>query len=144
RLIGQSGYDFGKWRFSLRYENEEEWQKNALGRYSSQVTRNSCLGQINADLTFPAGIKIPVINKVIPLRNRLIVLSNLRYVMQESEINVEMDNNTNYGISADADYEISKYFRLLLGFSWSRMLYTYNADLNYSDLTFVSRLTIQF
>ncbi|MCL2390314.1 MAG: hypothetical protein FWC88_02690, partial [Endomicrobia bacterium] len=128
----------------LRYENEEQWQKIGLGRYSSQVVKNSYLGQINADLLFPSGIKIPVINTVIPLRNRLILLSNIKYIMQESGINVEVDNNTNYGISADADYEISKYLRFLLGFGWDRFIYTYNADLNYSDISIVSRLTIQF
>jgi len=144
RYTCQSGYDLGRWRFSLRYENEEQWQKNGLGRYSSQVVKNSYLGQINADLLFPSGIKIPVINTVIPLRNRLILLSNIKYIMQESGINVEVDNNTNYGISADADYEISKYLRFLLGFGWDRFIYTYNADLNYSDISIVSRLTIQF
>jgi hypothetical protein len=144
KWVGQGGYDYGRWRFSLRYESEEQWQKNGLGNYSSQVLRNSYLGQINADLTFPAGIKIPFFNTVIPLKNRLILLSNIKYITQESAINVETDNNVNYGFSADADYEVSKYLRLLIGCAWSKFEYTYNADLNYSDISLISKLTIQF
>ncbi len=144
KWIGQGAIDWGKWRFSLRYENEDAWQTNSLGKYSSQILKNSYLGQVNADMMFPAGIKIPIINKTLPLTNRLIFLSNIKYITQESDINVEQDNNTNYGFAASADYEVSKYFRFILGASWDRYDYTYNADLNYSDLTFSGKLTIQF
>jgi len=141
---GQGGYDLGKWRFSLRYENAQQWQKNAAGVYSTSVNRQSYLGQINADLAFPSGIKLPLINVMLPLTNRIIFLSNIKYILQESAINVETDNDTNYGVSASADYEISKYFRFLLGLSYDRYEYTYNSDLNYYDMTFSSKLTIQF
>ena len=144
KIVGQGAFDWGKWRFSLRYENEDQWKTNSMGKYSSQVLKNSYLGQINSDLMFPAGIKIPFFNKVIPLKNRIIFLSNLRYIMQESEANVETDNNINYGIDMNADYEISKYFRFTLGAAYSRFEYTYNADLNYTDIALVSKLTIQF
>ena len=144
RVVGQGAFDYGKWRFSLRYENENQWRTNADGRYASQVLRNSYLGQINSDLTFPSGIQIPLINKIIPLRNRIIFLSNIKYVTQQSEANVEVDNNTNYGANLSADYEISNHFRLAVGASYDRFVYTYNGDLNYTDLSFVSRLTIQF
>lgn len=144
KIIGQGAFDWGKWRFSLRYENEDQWRTNAEGKYSSQVLRNSYLGQINSDLTFPAGIKIPIINRIIPLRNRIIFLSNLKYITQESEANVETDNTTNYGASLSADYEVSKYFRVTVGASYDRFEYTYNSDLSYTDLAFVGKLTIQF
>ncbi|MCL2144170.1 MAG: hypothetical protein FWH43_01555 [Endomicrobia bacterium] len=144
KIAGQGAFDWSKWRFSLRYENEDMWRTNADGKYSSQVIRNSYLMQINSDLTFPAGIKIPIINKIIPLKNRIIFLSNLKYITQESEANAETDNNMNYGADLSADYEISKYFRLTLGAAYDRFEYTYNSDLNYTDLVFVSKLTIQF
>ena len=134
----------GKWRFSLRYENEQQWQKKADGKYVSWILRNSYLGQINSDLTFPSGIKIPVINKVIPLKNRMIFLSNIKYIVQESRANIETDNNTNYGANLSADYEISKYFRATLGASYDRFDYTYNRERNYTDMSFISKLTIQF
>ncbi|MDR1942175.1 MAG: hypothetical protein LBQ47_07595 [Endomicrobium sp.] len=144
RISGQGAVNVGKWRISLRYVNEDLWQRNALGKYSSQVLRNSYLGQINSDLTFPAGIKIPIINKVLPLKNRIIFESQLKYISQSSGVNIETDNNLNYGLSLNADYEISKYFRFLLGGSWERMEYSYNGDLNYADITLITKLTIQF
>jgi hypothetical protein len=144
KLAGQSAVSLGKWRISLRYENEDIRQINAQGGLAAQTLKNSFLGQINSDLNFPAGIKIPIINKIIPLKNRIMFESQIKYISQSSELNIETDNNTNYGLSANADYEISKYFRLLIGGSFGRFEYSYNSDLNYTDLTFVAKLTIQF
>lgn len=144
KITGQGAFDLGKWRFSLRYENERQWQRKADGKYASRILRNSYLGQINSDLTFPSGIKIPVINKVIPLKNRMIFLSNIKYITQESQANIETDNNTNYGANLSADYEISKYLRITLGASYDRFDYTYNRERNYTDMSFISKLTVQF
>jgi len=144
RIAGQGATSLGKWRISLRYENEDHWQKNAQGNLSAQTVRNSVFCQINSDLLFPAGIKVPIVNKIIPLRNRIIFDSQIKYASQSSEINIETDNNVNYGLALNADYEISKYFRFLLGGSYNRFEYTYNSDLNYTDLTLVAKLTIQF
>ncbi|MDR2192136.1 MAG: hypothetical protein LBO62_04595 [Endomicrobium sp.] len=144
RIAGQGALTLGKWRMSLRYENEDRWQKNADGKLSVQTLKNSFLCQINSDLNFPAGLKIPIINKIIPLKNRMMVESQIKYISQSSELNIETDNNTNYGLSLNADYEISKYFRFLLGGSFERFEYSYNSDLNYTDLTLVTKLTIQF
>jgi hypothetical protein len=144
RIAGQSAVSLGKWRISLRYENEDMRQTNAQGGIAAQILKNSFLGQINSDLNFPAGIKIPIINKIIPLRNRIMFESQIKYISQSSELNIENDNNTNYGASLNADYEISKYLRLLLGGSFDRFEYSYNSDLNYTDITLVTKLTIQF
>jgi hypothetical protein len=59
KYVCQGAVGLGRWRFSLRYENEERWQKNASGKYSSNVRKNSYIGQINADLIFPTGLKFP-------------------------------------------------------------------------------------
>jgi hypothetical protein len=144
KYVFQSALGLGRWRFSLRYENDDYWQKNASGKYSSNVHKHSYVGQINTDLLFISGIKLPLIAKAIPLRNRMIFISNLKYIDQKSDINVEKDNNINYGISANADYEISKYFRFIAGLSYERFEFRYNNDLNYYDLTVISKLTIQF
>ena len=71
-------------------------------------------------------------------------MSNVKYITQSSAVNVEVDNNTNYGFSASGDYEISKYFRFAIGAGWDRYAYRFNKDLSYSDISIASRLTIQF
>ncbi|MDR1418010.1 MAG: hypothetical protein LBI80_02480 [Endomicrobium sp.] len=140
----QGAFDLGKWRFSIRYENEHNWQKNAYGMYVSNVNKNTYLGQINLDTLFPGGLKIPIIKIFIPLRNRIIFTSNLKYIDQQSHVNVEKDNNTNYGVSLNTDYEVSKYFRFIFGLIWDRFEFRYNKSLNYQDISALSKLTFQF
>ncbi|MDR2818367.1 MAG: hypothetical protein LBB37_02880 [Endomicrobium sp.] len=144
KYVCQGAVGLGRWRFSLRYENEKRWQKNASGKYSSNVHKNSYIGQINADLIFPSGLKIPLIKKAVPLKNRMVFVSNIKYIDQKSDVNVEKDNNMNYGIAANTDYEISKYFRFIAGVSYDRFEFRYNRDLNYYDLAVIGKLTIQF
>jgi outer membrane receptor protein involved in Fe transport len=74
----------------------------------------------------------------------MVFVSNLKYIDQKSDANVEKDNNINYGVAANADYEISKYFRFIAGVSYDRFEFRYNRDLNYYDLAVVGKLTIQF
>jgi hypothetical protein len=74
----------------------------------------------------------------------MIFISNLKYIDQKSDVNVEKDNNINYGIAASADYEISKCFRFIAGLSYDRFEFRYSNDLNYYDLTVIGKLTIQF
>jgi hypothetical protein len=144
KYVCQGAAGLGRWRFSLRYENEERWQKNSLGKYSSNVCKNSYVGQINADLIFPSGLKIPLIRKVIPLKNRILLVSDLKYIDQKSDVNVEKDNTINYGLASNADYEISRYFRFIVAISYDRVEFRYNSALNYYDLAVICKLTIQF
>jgi hypothetical protein len=140
----QGAFDVGKWRFSIRYENERNWQKNASGGYVASVKKNTYLGQINLDTLFPGGFKIPIIKIFIPLRNRIIFTSNFKYIDQESHVNVEKDNNTNTGVSLNTDYEVSKYFRFIFGLIWDRFEFRYNKNLNYQDISALNKLTFQF
>jgi hypothetical protein len=144
KYIYQGAFNLGKWRLSLRYENENRRQKNASGKYVYNVHKNTYLGQINSDMTFPSGIKIPALNKALPLKNRIIFILNLKYIDQKSEQNIETDNNINYGAAANTGYEISKYLRLLVGINFDRFEYRFNPYLNYYDISFVGRLTIRF
>lgn len=74
----------------------------------------------------------------------MMFVSNIKYIDQKSDVNVEKDNNMNYGIAANTDYEISKYFRFIAGVSYDRFEFRYNRDLNYYDLAVIVKLTIQF
>ncbi|MDR2395715.1 MAG: hypothetical protein LBD57_03825 [Endomicrobium sp.] len=140
----QGAFGIGKWRFSIRYENECNWKKNASGKYVSNIQKNTYLGQINLDTLFPSGVKIPIIKIFVPLRNRIIFTSNLKYIDQQSQVNIERDNSTNFGASLNTDYEVSKYFRFIFGLIWDRFEFRYNKKLNYQDISALSKLTFQF
>lgn len=139
----QSGINVKQWRMSLKYENSQEWARNSTGKLSTQILTNSIIGQVNSDLIFPAGIKLPIFG-VIPLKNRLIFDSNVFYKTQSSGVNIQSNNLQNFGFKVNADYEISSNFRCALIAGLSRYLYTYTPDNNYTVIEFGSRLTIQF
>ncbi|MDD5101763.1 MAG: hypothetical protein PHH62_02120, partial [Endomicrobiaceae bacterium] len=139
----QGAVDIKQWRMSLRYDNSQQWAKNSTGKLSSQIISNAITGQITSDLLFPSGLKIPFFG-IIPLKNRLIFDSNLFYNTQSSAVNVEDNNLQNYGFKLTTDYEISKNFRFTLGAGWSRYIYTFVPDENYTLVEFASKLTIQF
>ena len=50
-----------QWRFSLRYDNTQNWTKNSKGKLATQVFSNAVNGQATSDLLFPTGIKLPLI-----------------------------------------------------------------------------------
>ncbi|MDD5021671.1 MAG: hypothetical protein PHR82_05985 [Endomicrobiaceae bacterium] len=139
----QSGINVKQWRMSLKYENSQEWSTNSTGKLASQIFTNSIVGQVNSDLMFPAGIKIPLFG-IIPLKNRLIFDSNVFYKTQSSGVNIQSNNLNNFGFKVSADYEISGNFRCALIAGISRYIYTYVPDDNYTLIEFGSRLTIQF
>jgi hypothetical protein len=67
---------------------------------SSNVHKNSNIRQITIDLIFPVGLKIFLIKRAVPLKNRMVMVfvSNIKYIDQKSDVNVEKNNNMNYGI----------------------------------------------
>ncbi len=132
-----------QWRFSLRYDNSQNWSKNSKGKLASQIFSNAINGQATSDLVFPTGIKIPLIGNI-PLKNRLLFESNVFYNTQSSAVDVEADNYQNFGFKLSADYEISKNFRFALGTNFSRFLFTYVPEQNYTNIELSSKLTIQF
>ena len=132
-----------QWRFSLRYDNSQNWTKNSKGKLATQVFSNAVNGQATADLLFPTGIKLPLIGNI-PLKNRLLFESNVFYNTQSSGVDVEAANYQNFGLKLSADYEISKNFRFALGTNFSRYLYTYVSEQNYTNIELTSKLTIQF
>ncbi len=132
-----------QWRFSLRYDNTQNWTKNSKGKLATQMFSNAINGQATADLLFPTGIKLPLIGNI-PLKNRLLFESNVFYNTQSSAVDVEAANYQNFGLKLSADYEISKNFRFALGTNFSRYLYSYVPEQNYTNIELTSKLTIQF
>ena len=140
----QAGTMFGKWRCIVRYENNQNWQKNATGDYTSELVKNIVTGQVNADMSFPGGIPLPFTRAKLNLKNRVIITGNLTYSTQRSVLNVAQNNIDNYSAASNADYEISDNFRAMLGFSVGRTVYTDDPQSNVTVLEIVAKLNIQF
>lgn len=140
----QGGFSQGKWRFVLRYENGQTWRKDTAGALTAQLFTHTYTGQVNTDMSFPRGIPIPFTRRTLPLTNRFIFTTALKYLTNNSSLNVERDNNTNYSVSSSADYEVSQNFRVALGLGWNRYMYNDNPKANYTSLDASGKLTIQF
>lgn len=140
----QAGTMFGKWRCVLRVENSEDWLKNPDGVYTAQLSKNIYSAVVNADMSFPGGIPLPFTRARLNLKNRLIVTGNLTYSTQTSVLDVATNNIDNYSVGGNADYEISDNFRLSVGSSLGRTIYTANQQANVTVLQITSSLNIQF
>ena len=140
----QGGFSRGKWRFVLRYENGQTWRKDSNGSLTAQLFTRTYTGQVNTDMSFPRGIPIPFTRRTLPLTNRFIFTTALKYLTNNSSLNVERDNNSSYAVSSSADYEVSQNFRVALGFGWNRYMYNDNPKANYTSLDASGKLTIQF
>lgn len=141
---GQAGVSIKRWRFTTRYENGQSWQKDGTGKLTSQLLSNTYSMQIYSDMSFPNGLPIPFTNRSLPLTNRIIFNTNLKYATQNSDLNVDKNNTNTYGINTSADYEVSQNFRAALGFGWNRTENREKPDESFQTIEASGRLTIQF
>jgi hypothetical protein len=140
----QTGYNMGVWRFTLRYDNAQNWAKDGTDKVTGQLFTNTYTGTIYSDTSFPGGIKLPLMNRPLPLNNRVTFSSSVKYINQSSALNVERDNTDTYSLSTNADYEVSANFRISIGAGYSRLINRVKSDENYSTIEASGRLTIQF
>jgi hypothetical protein len=140
----QGSFNVKKWRFTLRYDNTKDLKKDGTGKLTTDILTDTYLWQLYYDLTSPRGLRLPFIRRTLPLTNRMIVNSNLKYATRRSSLNIEKDNTNTYGLNANADYEVSQNFRLSIGVAWNRIENVVKADESYSTIEASSKLTIQF
>jgi hypothetical protein len=140
----QGGFTLAKWRFTLRYDNAQDWKKDGTGKLTAQLFTNTYSWQTYYDITSPRGLRLPFLNRTLPLTNRMILNSTVKYATRSSDLNVEKDNTNNYGINASAEYEVSQNFRLSMGLAWNRIENRVKSDESYTTIEASSRLTIQF
>lgn len=143
-LSTQGAFNLGLWRFTLRYDRAFAWQKDGTGRFTSDLLTNTYSAQVYSDISFPRGLPLPFVNKTLPLTNRFIFNSAIKYVNLSSSLNVERDNTNTYGLTTSAEYEVSQNFRLSLGLAFNRVENRVQKDESYSTIEGSSRLTIQF
>jgi hypothetical protein len=140
----QSGINLGVWRLTARYDDSQSWQKDGTDRLTQQLFTKTFTGQAYSNVSFPKGFPIPFTGRTLPLTNRLVFNSTFKFSTLSSSLNVERDNTDTYSLNADADYEVSKNFRLAFGLGYSRLINRVQSDFSYSTIEASSRLTIQF
>jgi hypothetical protein len=141
KYIYQGALDLDKWKFSLRYENEKRKNAYSCGKYTDNICKNSYLGKINSDIS---SIKLPLLNKTIPLKNKIIFGLELKYADQKSEQIIEGNNNINYGAGLNVTYKVIEHVSVLAGVNWDRLKYRFNPSLNYHNISFVCKISAQF
>ena len=141
---GQAGINIGRWRFTVRYDNGQSWAKDGTGKLTTQLFTHAYTSSIYSDMSFPNGVPIPFTNRTLPLTNRIIYNTTLKYSTQNSSLNIGRDNLDNYGVNMSTDYEVSQNFRVTVGAGWARLENRDKPEDNYQTLEASGRLTIQF
>jgi hypothetical protein len=140
----QTVMDIKKWRLSVRYDYAKNYSQDGTGKPTQDLTTHTGTIQTNADMAFPKGLPIPFTKRTLPLTNRLVFTSSLKYVSKASSLNVATDNTDMYNLNSNADYEVSSNFRAAMGLGYGYLMNRYDSDQNYSTIEASLKLTIQF
>lgn len=143
-LYTQTGFNIKVWRFTVRYDYAKNFGEDGAGKITADLITHAGTVQTNADMSFPHGLPLPFTKRTLPLTNRLIFSSNLKYISKISSINIGTDNTDQYSLSSTGDYEISQNFRAALGFGYSYLMNRSDSDQNFHALEASAKLTIQF
>ncbi|MBN1621215.1 MAG: hypothetical protein JW871_01335, partial [Endomicrobiales bacterium] len=143
-LSSQAGFNITRWRFTVGYQFANNWEKDGTGKETQQLTTQTGTIKTHADMSFPRGLPIPFTNRTIPLKNRLVFDSTIKYVEKASPLNVEKDNTNQYSYNSTVDYEVSQNFRTAIGIGYSYLQNRHNDDENYHSIEASFKLTIQF
>lgn len=125
----------------LNYTYEKTIETGSIVKKEVTTTTPGLMFKLDTNL--PRGFTIPLLNKTLKFKNRIIWSADFSYAMKRSPIN-SIDNSDIFIFSTDADYELNKNLRLKLSSIVERLWHKYLPEEDYISLTFGSSLTLQF
>ncbi|MFN3966234.1 MAG: hypothetical protein ACK4JE_00850 [Endomicrobiia bacterium] len=148
----QTSFDMFKVRFTPRlgYREDKSWPGDPIieeiAKKPTQDLKTSTYGlSIYADTSFPAGIKIPILGRSLPLTNRFIFNGNYTYTKTDTDLGDVTKNRTDrHTGSLSADYEVSPNIRMKIGAGYERFENREKDDENYRSYSISGQLTIVF
>lgn len=139
----QLGFNFGKWRFSPKYDQSKQKAVDSSDRLTTDIRIKKPALQVYADLYLPAGLKLPF-SDVIIFSNRIRTTNTVSMEQKRSSLNSLRDNTDTYTFATSNDYELTSLIRLQVGGSYSFTKNKQSAEANTYSYEFNSLLTIQF
>jgi hypothetical protein len=139
----QFGMQFGVWRFTPRYENLRAQERDVKQTITSMNFTDTASIQTRADFNLPTSWRMPFFG-TLHLSNRFILDSELKLIMQRSDINVETDRKNTYSFSLSGDYELSSNLRITLGGKFSKVKFLERPKGNYYAFEVNAQMSIVF
>ncbi|MDE2491134.1 MAG: hypothetical protein KGM24_09815 [Elusimicrobia bacterium] len=139
----QVTFDLRKFRFTPKVDYT--WDVTTLGTgiqsQNVQVITPSVL--IRADLSLPAGLRLPGSTRPLLFTNRIIWTTTLSFANRHSPVSA-IDNSRLASLNTSADYELAKNLRMTLNGSAQRLWSLYLPEESYLAYTLGTTLTFQF
>ncbi len=127
----QVGFPFFGQRLTPRYEYKKDYAEDARRLSTRDITTHSFSVSYYADILPKQGLNL--FGKTLPMQNRVRINSSLSYTRTDSPIDISRNNTDNFNFTAKADYDVSKYINVTVGFgsgfSINRVV---KADTNYN------------
>ena len=140
---GQVTFDVRKFRFTPKVDYSQDVTTLGTGVQNSNITVITPSVLMRADLSLPAGLRLPGSSRPLLFTNRIIWTTTASLALRKSPVTVT-DNSRLASVNTSADYELAKNLRMTLNGSVQRLWHLYLAEESFLSYAFGTTMTFQF
>ncbi|MBI3566482.1 MAG: hypothetical protein HY079_14910, partial [Elusimicrobia bacterium] len=140
---GQVTFDVRKFRFTPKVDYSRDVTTLGTGVQSQNVTVITPSMLARADLSLPAGLRLPGSARPLLFTNRVIWTTTLSFAYRKSPVTVA-DNSKLASLNTSADYELAKNLRMTLNGTVQRLWHKYLPEESFLSYALGTTLTFQF
>ncbi len=138
----QVTFDYKKFRFTPKLDfTFDQTSTGGVKTNETTVITPSLLAR--ADLSLPAGLRLPGSSRPLLFTNRIIWTTTLSVADTQSPV-VQENNSYLASLTTSADYELAKNLRMTINGSLQRLWHQYLLQENYISFSLGTNLTFQF
>jgi hypothetical protein len=139
----QVTFDLRKFRLTPKVDYSQDITTLGTGVQSQNVEVITPSVLARADLSLPAGLRLPGSAKPLLFTNRIIWTTTLAFTNRRSPVTVA-DNSRDLSLNTSADYELAKNLRMTLNGSAERLWSRYLPEESFLSYAMGTTLTFQF
>ena len=140
---GQVTFDLRKFRLTPKVDYSKDITILGTGVQSQNVEVITPSVLARADLSLPAGLRLPGSTRPLLFTNRIIWTTTLAFANRRSPVTVA-DNSRDLTLNTSADYELAKNLRMTLNGSAERLWSRYLPEESFLSYALGTTLTFQF
>ncbi|MDE2141873.1 MAG: hypothetical protein KGJ84_05625 [Elusimicrobia bacterium] len=140
---GQVTFDVRKFRFTPKVDYSRDVTTLGTGVQNANITVITPSVLMRADLSLPAGLRLPGSSRPLLFTNRIIWTTTTSLALRKSPVTVA-DNSRLASLNTSADYELAKNLRMTLNGSVQRLWHLYLPEESFLSYAFGTTMTFQF
>ena len=140
---GQVTFDLRKFRFTPKVDYMRDVTTLGTGIQSQNITVITPSVLARADLSLPAGLRLPGSARPLLFTNRIIWTTTASLAIRKSPVTAA-DNSKLASLNTSADYELAKNLRMTLNGTAQRLWHAYLPEESYISYALGTNLTFQF